>query len=58
MMVWLLMEDSDGEAETAVEENLGSQEGGNRRRDFWSGRILEAPCPPPVAGRLGHWTPG
>lgn len=48
-----------GEAGTAVGEKiLGRRREGIGPETFWSGRILEAPCPSPLRlqGALGHWT--
>lgn len=51
MLKSLLMED---EAETAVEEKIfGRRRDAEGTEDFGSGRILEAPCPPLIAGALG-----
>lgn len=38
------------------EKTLGRRKEGTGTETFWSGRILEAPCPLPLQGRLGHWT--
>lgn len=48
-----------GEAATAVGEKiLGGRREGIGPETFWSGRILEAPCPSPLRlqGGFGHWT--